>query len=147
MRFKEFRAFMMMLNADHHPDKQLKNDKHRHVTLASCTTRVCNGDVIAISLSGPGWTQKFEGERMEQDAMSVIHGGRMKETVIQRPITQEMPKHETAIDAVVAIVTDELGKNSVRLGDPLGVKEVKLTIPMDVIKQAIDEMEKLKLLT
>lgn len=140
MTFPEYRELLVHINKEHSPNKHVESG--RQVKHIKCITDMRTGTVGHVKIYGHGWekTIHITGTGKGEPLLARCHRFLDDETE-EVDLIQEDRMH-SAVAEVQKIILGELGRNSLIYGEEFGAKELKVTIPLDVLKAAIEETDR-----
>lgn len=141
MSFPEYRELLIHINKEHSPVRHTEAGV-RKVTYIECITDMRSGHVFNVKIRGYGWEKTLHTVNEHiSNPKSLLQ--RCHEFLDQHPEAEDVDPNKAGmkagVDHLVELLTGQFGQQAADIDDEFGVKELKFTIPMDVLKKAIQE--------
>lgn len=141
MPFKEFRQLLQHCDAEHSPFEKV-NPKHRRVVYITPHIDMRTGTVFAVRFRGFGWAALLHTQNECNDLPLTLHERCMRfldgeEEGMHADVTNEKPT--TAQDKLMASMLNQWSRDIVRVGREFDSTELKFTIPLDILEDALKE--------
>lgn len=137
MTFPQFRDLLKHISHEHSPNRDPVNPKGRQVKYVDPHIDMRTGHVFALKLRGYTWDKTLHTQNECRDLKESLYDRCMQfldgEGAVDRP--------SLARKKLFEVVCGELGQAMAQAGQEFGADEVKFTVPLSTLIEAIEEMD------
>lgn len=141
MTFPQYRELLVHINQQHGAMRHVEPPL-RKVKYMECITDMRTGTVFHVTIRGFGWQKVLYimNEHID-NPLSLLERCHRFLDGEGEPDPEEDTQNKSAIAALVRLLTGEFGMQCAGLAEEFGGRDLKFTIPVDVLRKAIKETE------